>query len=216
MARHYDNRRRSERAVRTRRRVIEAARSLILEAGYSATTISTVAARADVSVDTIYKGFGGKAGLFKALWDVTLAGDFEPVSMADRPSTKAIGDEADPVAKLAIYASLAAGVFSRIGPLLVAMRGTSGTDKDLGVLTNTLDTERLVGTGMLAEHLAATGSLRLGVAADHARDIIWAYISPEMYLLLVHDRAWSPEQYEDWLARALVSALLPTTPTRQL
>jgi len=117
------------------------------------------------------------------------------------------------VGKLTIYAAIAADVFSRIGPLLVALRGTFGTVEDLRELTDTMNRERLVGTGMLADHLAATGSLRPGCTAETARDIIWAYIAPELYLLFVHDRAWSLEQYETWLARALTDSLLPPIPS---
>ena len=34
-------------------------------------------------------------------------------------------------------------------------------------------------------------------------------MSPEVYRLLVGDRGWDPERYEQWLAELLISQLLP-------
>lgn len=45
-----------------------------------------------------------------------------------------------------------------------------------------------------------------------ARDIVWTLISPEVYELLVIDRDWSPDEYEQWLAQALADALTAPRP----
>jgi hypothetical protein len=42
-----------------------------------------------------------------------------------------------------------------------------------------------------------------------AADIIHALMSPEVYRLLVGDRGWHSERYEQWLTELLVSQLLP-------
>ena len=73
-SRRYDNSGRAEQARLLRRKVIDAAHAALLENGWSGTTIATVAARAGVSAETVYKRFGGKAGLLKAVYDVRLAG----------------------------------------------------------------------------------------------------------------------------------------------
>jgi AcrR family transcriptional regulator len=59
--------------------VLAAGRELLLARGYHGTTIRVVAERAGVSPELVYKGFGGKQGLMKAVYDTTLAGDDEPV-----------------------------------------------------------------------------------------------------------------------------------------
>jgi hypothetical protein len=46
------------------------------------------------------------------------------------------------------------------------------------------------------------------VRARDAADVIHALASPELYRLLVVDRAWPPDRYERWLADALSSQLL--------
>src|SRR5437879_13848677 len=88
--RSYNSERRQEAARRRRREVLAAFRELLFGDGYHATTVRAVAERAGVSVETVYKAFGGKPGMVKALWDITLAGDDEPVPMADRPQTREI------------------------------------------------------------------------------------------------------------------------------
>ncbi len=208
-SRRYDNRQREARAQQTRGRVIDAARGLLVDRGYADTTIKAVAEVAGVSPETVYKHFGGKAGLVKAMWDATVTGDLDPVPIAARPDVLAIGAEPDPATKLRMYAALAAGVFGRLGPLMAAIRGATASDPELTDLAATLDHERLVGTGILAGHLADVDALRPDLDRDRARDLIWTYIAPELYLLLVHDRGWSPEEHEKWLADVLISSLLP-------
>lgn len=44
---------------------------------------------------------------------------------------------------------------------------------------------------------------------DRARDVLWALISPELYLLLVVKRGWPLDDYQRWLAGAISDALLP-------
>ncbi len=65
--RSYDASLRREQARRNHDRIIEMAQRRFLRSGYGPTTISAIAKDAGVSVDTIYKSFGGKAGLVRAM-----------------------------------------------------------------------------------------------------------------------------------------------------
>jgi AcrR family transcriptional regulator len=78
--RPYNSERRRQAADRTRAAVLAACRELLFRDGYHATTVRAVAERAGVSVETVYKTFGGKPGMVKALWDTTLAGDDERIA----------------------------------------------------------------------------------------------------------------------------------------
>jgi hypothetical protein len=40
-----------------------------------------------------------------------------------------------------------------------------------------------------------------------AADVIHALMAPELYRLLVADRGWTPERYEEWLAATLLQQL---------
>ena len=56
-----------------------------------------------MSVETVYKTFGNKAGLLKAVFDVAVAGDDEPVPMVERDDIQRVIAEPDPARKLALY-----------------------------------------------------------------------------------------------------------------
>src|SRR5919106_1754634 len=60
----------------------------------------------------------------------------------------------------------------------------------------------------LVAAVARLGPLRHEVPI--AGDIIYALPGPDVYLQLVRDRQWSPEQYENWLATALMDNLVPS------
>ena len=53
---------------------MDVALARFLSDGFAATTITSIAAGADTSSDTIYKSFGGKAGLVRALCERGLLG----------------------------------------------------------------------------------------------------------------------------------------------
>ena len=101
--RSYDSSRRQEQARQSRARVLAAARRRFLDEGYAATALPAVAADAGVSVESIYKAFRNKAGVLKAVFDVAVAGDDEPVAIMDRAWVADIQAEPDVVEKLRLY-----------------------------------------------------------------------------------------------------------------
>ena len=90
--RSYDASRRREQARARRLAVVLAARDLFERDGFRT---ATIAAHAGVSAESIYKGFGSKAALAKAVFDLVIAGDDEPVPVAARPAMLAVRDEPD-------------------------------------------------------------------------------------------------------------------------
>ncbi|WP_250031402.1 TetR/AcrR family transcriptional regulator [Paractinoplanes maris] len=209
--RPYDNTGRTEQARQTRRRVLGAARDLLVERGPAATTMRDVATRAGVSAETVYKTFRSKAALIKDVYDVTLAGDDEPISMIDRPEHQAVFAAVGARDKLARYAYAARRIAERTGPLVAKLLAAArGGDPELAEFRETINRERLTGAGGIVGHLAATGGLRPGVDPGRAADIVWTLIAPEVYELLVIDRGWSSDEYEQWLAQALIDALAPS------
>src|SRR5262249_57243726 len=83
--RRYDNSRRLAQVRATRLKVIDAARRLFIEHGYPATTIEAVADTADVALPTLYRLFGSKRALLKAVLDTSFGGDDEPIAFGDPP-----------------------------------------------------------------------------------------------------------------------------------
>lgn len=207
--RGYDNSRRAEQARATRARIVTAARELFLAQGYAATTTGQIAAAAGVSPESVYKAFGGKGALAKAVYDVTLAGDDEPVPLRERPEVAASTAERDPHRVLRGYAAVARALWVRTGPLLgVLMAGAQAGDPDLVEFAAAVRRESLAGAGGVVARLAELGGLRRGLAVDRARDELWLLIQPETYRLLVGERGWNPDDLEEWLARTATAALL--------
>ncbi|MFP5317151.1 MAG: TetR/AcrR family transcriptional regulator [Acidimicrobiia bacterium] len=206
--RRYDATGRREQARRSRRAVLDAARRLFLERGYAATTVAEVAAEAGVSVETVYKAFGNKPGLVKAVFDVAIAGDDEPVPMEERDMVRRLEAASDPHEKLAVYGAHLAATLPRHVPIQLVVRAAAASDAGAAGVWAQLQAERLRGMGMFAHHLAASGCLRPGVPEEEARDVLWAHTSTELYELLVMSRGWDVERYVRWVVAQLKAALL--------
>ncbi|WP_328722100.1 TetR/AcrR family transcriptional regulator [Streptomyces sp. NBC_00247] len=203
--RPYDSGARRAAALRNRAAVLTACRDLLLRDGYRATTIRAVAQGAGVSPETVYKTFGGKPGLLKALWDSTLAGDDEPVSMAERPALRGVWNTRDPHTKLRLYAAFVRGVHERTAPLsaLLAQAGP-----EAGQILATGEAERLTGITAFLAHLADQGVLGPGAEPRRTADACWALTGPHLFTQLTAGRGWSADDYQDWLAGILAATLL--------
>ena len=207
--RRYDSKRRKEGARATRRAVLEAARRLFLERGYAGTTIAAVAQAAGVSVETVYKAFGNKAGLVKGVFDVAIVGDDEPIPMLQRERVARMRAEPDPRQKLLMYGEHLAQAGPRAGSLQLLIRSAAASHPDAAAVWEQMVRERLIGMTEFARHLHEGGHLRPGVSFDEARDVLWTYNSVELYDLLVLQRGWDPRRYGRWIADGLIAALLP-------
>ncbi len=208
--RAYNSSRRRDQAMATRQAVVDAARSAFVANGYAATTLATVAEAAAVSVETIYKLFGNKPGLVKAVFDHDVVGDAEPVPMMQREFVQRNMLEPDPRRKLEMYGTHLAEVLPRVGPLLLVIRDAAASDTGAADIWQQMRAERLTGMTAFARHLDEGHHLRRGVSADEARDVLWTHNSVEVWDLLVNQRGWPAERYGDWIGRQLVAALLPT------
>jgi AcrR family transcriptional regulator len=208
--RRYDSTRRREQARQTRSDILAAARRLFIERGYAATTLASIADGAGVSVDTIYGAYRSKPGLFRALIDVSVRGDEDPVPLQEREVIQAIRAEPDPRRKIEMYGSLLAEVNPRHAPLVAALREAARTDRQLAAIWERHKADRLEGMAAFAAHLAAEGALRGDVSESEARDALWTLNSTDVHDLLVGERGWSPERYGAWIAAQIAAALLPS------
>ena len=204
--RRYDASRRREQAGRTRQAIVDAARHRFLNNGYAATTIVSIAEDAGASADTIYKSFGGKAGILRAMCEDALAGA-GPVP-AQLRSDAMQAAETDPARMLRGLGTLTTEVAPRIAPLLLLLTTAADTDTDLAQLRADLDTARLTRMTQVAHNLAAKTQLRTGRTVEQAADIMWSYSSPELYRLLVIERGWPPETYGQFIGESLIHTLL--------
>ena len=86
--------------------------------------------------------------------------------------------------------------------------GARSGEPELQAFVDTIDAERLVGTGTVAARVAELGALREGLSVERARDAIWTLNSVEVWSLLTEQRGWTGEEYEQWVGRAMADAVL--------
>jgi AcrR family transcriptional regulator len=207
--RRYESRRRREQAEQTRRDILTEAGRLFRNRGY-AVQMSEIAAEAGVVVETVYRVFGSKSSLFRAVVEALLAGGptRSQVPVEERPAIRAIIDEPDPRRQVALYAATQPGIHRRAGPLLRALRDAMASDPELTRLWDELEAWRFEGQGRFVAQLAERGELRGDRSIDEAKDVVWALCSLAVHDLLVLGRGWTAEQYETWLAASLTHELL--------
>ncbi|MEP7036644.1 MAG: helix-turn-helix domain-containing protein [Actinomycetota bacterium] len=203
--RQYDASRRRTMAEQRRRTVLDAAQQLFFNQGYVATTIASIAKAAGVSPETVYKGFGGKPGLVRALRARALLGT-GPVPAEDRSDR--LRDLADGHAVVRGWAKLAGEVAPKVAPILGLVREAALLDPTIRQLADELDTDRLRRMRANARYLADAGHLRAEVSMSLATDVLFAVSSPEMYDLLVVGRRWSVRRYSRFVSTTIEHALL--------
>jgi AcrR family transcriptional regulator len=205
--RRYDSSGRQAQARRNREAILDAAQRQFLEGGYAATTIAAVAAEAGVSVETIYKAFGGKPGLVRAIYDRGLEGR-EPVPAYQR-ADELRERETDPRAIMRNWAAIATEVHSVVSPIERLVRAAAATDPEMAALLKAHHDTRERRARHHARFLKRRGYLRQGVGLGQATDILWTCTSDELYDLLVTQRGWSPARFARWLGDYMIAALLP-------
>jgi AcrR family transcriptional regulator len=194
-------------APRTRRRMLEAARELFVRNGYGATTLKEIADRAGVAVQTIYFTFGNKRVLLKELVDVSIAGDLEPVATMDRPWFQEALAAPTAEAHLRLHVRGTRGILERVAPIVEMLRAAGSADPALAGQWDGDADPRFAVHLEAARSLVAKPRARAGITAEHAADLLFGVLSPELYQVFVRDRGWSPEQWESWAADTLVSQL---------
>jgi AcrR family transcriptional regulator len=205
----HDGKDRQARTRLARAAVVEAARTLFLERGYAGTTIENISDLSDVPPATVYRLFSSKLGILKALLDVSIAGDDEADELADRPHVRALLADRDPRNQLTGFAGITRGIMSRTEPVYRILVSAAGSDPDAAALLTEQARARQQGQARIARSLARAGALRPELRERDAADVIHALMSPEVYRLLVFDRGWPPDRYQQWLTDILINQLLP-------
>jgi AcrR family transcriptional regulator len=198
---------RAAKARETRRRMLEAAHELFVEHGYGATALQDIADRAGVAVQTIYFTFGNKRSLLKELADVSIAGDDEPVATMDRPWFRdaLAAETAD--AQLRAHVQGTRQILDRVAPITEVLRSAVAMDPEIAGLWRQDTDPRLTVHSAAAKALVAKPGAREELSAEYAADVLFGLLSPELYLLFVRDRGWTPERWEQWAYDTLRSRL---------
>ena len=211
--RRYDSPRRREQAAATRLEILEAARRLFERDGYAATTMATIAAEARVALKTVYVAFETKSGVLRALWNLTLRGeDDEDGPVSERPWYREVLEEPDPERQLRLNARNSRQGKVRVAALAEVIRSAAPIDPDIDALWARIGTEYHANQRTIVDSLDEKGALRPNLDVQRATDILWALNHPNVWQLLVSDRGWTPDQYEQWCGDLACYQLLNSPP----
>lgn len=207
--RQYRSEVREQGARRTRQLIVAAARGLFLRNGYRATSLADVAAEAGVARPTVFAAYGSKPALLKQVLDEALAGDDEPVPVAQRPWFQPVWQATTPAQALDAYADVCVLIGQRAAAVFETVRRAADDSPEVAELWQTVQSNRRAGARMVIAHAAALGPLAPVYTVDQAVDLMWLLNDPAHYAALVDESGWPVASYRDWLAGAMRGILLP-------
>lgn len=209
--RRYNSPARREQAASTRRAVLRAARALFTTRGYAETSVSDVARRAKVSVDTVYTSVGRKPQLLLAVHDMILGSFEEPVPAEERDYVRRVREAPTAEKKIRLYATALADLLPRTVPLNLALREAGAREPECRNLRESISRRRRANMRLLAAELRGTGRLRSDLTDEQVADLVWSMNSPEYFQLLT-DAGYTPDQYADLVADVWTRTLLTSAP----
>ena len=193
--RQYNSAVREEGARRTRHAIVVAAAELFVANGYGATSLADVAVAAGVARPTVFAAFGSKPALLRQVLDEALAGDDEPVPVAERRWFAPVWQAKTAEDVLTAYADVC----------VVIARRAADDAPEVSELWETLRRNRRAGAAMVVGRIDELAGLE---DADRAIDVVWLFNDPAHYVALVLDRGWPEPVFRDWLAATLRTCVL--------
>ena len=206
--RRYNSPRRREQAAATRHEILEAAQRLFERHGYAATTMAAIAAEAGVALKTVYVAFETKSGVLRALWHLLLRGDEADVPMGERQWYRDVLAEPDPRRQVRLVAQNSRAVKTRAAALMKVIRDAAPTEPDIEALWSRIQSDFHEIQRPIVAALDERDALRPELDVARATDLLWTLNHPDLWHLLVGERGWSAEEYEQWFADAVCLQLL--------
>jgi AcrR family transcriptional regulator len=200
--RTYNSETRDAQAAQTRSHILKAAKELFRTEGFDRVTINNLAKAAEVSMPTVYAIFKSKRGVLQALIDDA----FPPEQF-----TSIVDDfmqESSPKKRLSITAKLARQLYDAERELMDILRGASVLAPEFKELEQEREERRYERQGEGIKKLMQEKALAKGLTLQKARDILWFLTSRDIYRMLVIERGWQSDEYEEWLAQFLAKSLL--------
>jgi len=186
----------------TRRALLNATRELLESPGASSAGLEQIAARAGYSRQAVYRHFGSRAGLLKAvLADIDERGGAE----AAVEDVLGAGDATAVINGLVNwwagyvpgFAGIARSVYAgRIADPALDAAWEDRMDALLGVCRRAVD------------RCAADGRLRPGLEPPAAAEMLWGLLSIPLWDQLTKDRGWSEAEYRERISATARAALL--------
>lgn len=203
--RAYRSELRSEQALQTRRRIVEASARLFATYGYQATTLAAIGREAGVSTETV-KSAASKAELLLAAFEVTFAGQEAAASLTETDLARGMLELPDEQFLDAVIGGIAAAN-ARGHALWTVVLGAAASDPVVDAALREILSRRAADYRLFVDALVARGY------ADAVRDpeataaVVSFLLSPEGYQQLVAQSGRSEDEYLAWARRAVLGAL---------
>ncbi len=193
---------RQRQALWTRRLIVDAARKLFLERGYTATTMDAIAEEAGVAVSTVYAAYSNKRTILRAIRE----------AWHEQTHAREINEEAsrqpDPERRLEMVANATRRQWETGGVVVAVYQGAAAADREAAAELREALRGRRAALDRVVEGMKE--ALRPDLDEDRAAAILRALCRPEVYRELVGESGWSPDHYEAWLFKTLTEQLLPS------
>lgn len=199
---------REEGARRTRRAIVLAAGQLFEQRGYGGTSLSEVAAAAGVARPTVTAAFGSKPALLREVVNEALAGDDEPVPVADRPWFRPVWEAQTHHDLLAAYAQVCTLIGARAARMFEVIRRAADASPDVADLWDRTQSNRRAGAGIVVKQLRSLGPVDGWPGDEQAVDVVWLFNDPAHYDTLVVQCGWQEPDFTAWLTVRMQDALI--------
>jgi AcrR family transcriptional regulator len=198
----------------TRRKLLAAAAEVFAEAGYAAATVSKIADRADVSVQSLYSSWGSKRALLRGVMQAALFGEQDaPEDLAELPLMvlRQLGEQelSDPEHLIAGLSHQFRLLTERASAAWTTYQDAAAVDPDIAADWQQFQEVRRRSLTTIVSRIAA-GRLREGLNPQSAGDTAWVIASPSTHELLVVRGGYTLDEFEDWIRTTLCAALLRT------
>ena len=200
-SKHTELTHRQRQALWTKRLIVDAARNLFLERGYTATTMDTIAKEAGVAVSTVYATYKNKRAILRAIRE----------AWHEQTHAREINEEAsrqpDPEQRLRMVAHASRRQWEAGGALVAIYQGAAAADREAAAELREALRGRRATLDRVVEGMEA--ALRPDLDSARAAAILRALCQQELYRELVEESEWSSDEYEAWLLETLKEQLLP-------
>lgn len=198
----YQSETRQAQAEQTRKRILNTAKTLFQSKGFEGVKIEELAQEAGVSAPTIYATFQSKRGILRILMDEALPPE-QHAGLVEQATLSTSAQE-----RLAITAKISRQLYDAERAQIDIFRGAALLTPELKELEQEREQRRYQRLDEGIKWIAAHNSLAQGLEVSKAHDICWVLTGRDMYRLLVIERGWSSDAYEEWLAEMLMKALM--------
>jgi AcrR family transcriptional regulator len=193
---------RERQAELTRQEILQAARRLFAERGYTRTSMRDIAEAAGVSAQTVYDSIGGKQALVARLNDLI----DEEAGIAAIARQAAMSSDATQVAAAA--ATVTGAILEHCADIVHALVTGAVAEPELAAALAEGHRRHMAGATMVIGRLRALGALNPALDTETAVETLAAVCDIQVAMLLRDAYGWAPARIEAWMASTSRTLLL--------